>query len=575
MSTTDRKLRVFLCHSSQDKPIVREIYQRLNAEGWIDPWLDEEKLLPGQDWDLEIEDAVKAADAVIVCLSSISVKKEGYIQKELRFALNVALEKPENTIFIIPLRLDECFIPRSIKTIQCIDYFPNNKINSAYQKLIKSLKFRADSFRIEKKVSKFDKEERIPSPRKQNQPATSYSSIRKGIVTLLVLLVFGGLATVILFSINFNNLFYNSEPANEPGLIDPTITFITNLPTTIILSATASPITTSTSIAPPTPTAIASITPFLRNEKIITRSNINNLQILYKSDVEFDTLDVAFSPDGNQVAIGGTGSSTYKAKIWKFKDNNIQELPVGFYPVAFSPKGDYLAVARGSGTENLIARIFSIPDLSESAQLHGAQAYITQIKFFPDGKKIAAGSLDNKIIIWDSLSGSALNEIIFDGQVDDFDIDSKSKYIAVSGYLSKQKIYLVDVESGSFINNFIGEQGTVTTVEFSPNGDLIAAGDGINTENFNIYLWRTEDGLPVYTLRGHNLGVNDLAFSPDGQILVSSDFDGISFWDVTTGEFISSMDISAISAITFDPNGYFIGIARSFPEKGVLLLGVP
>jgi len=39
----DRKLRVFLCHASQDKPIVRELYQRLLAEGWIDPWLDEEK----------------------------------------------------------------------------------------------------------------------------------------------------------------------------------------------------------------------------------------------------------------------------------------------------------------------------------------------------------------------------------------------------------------------------------------------------------------------------------------------------------------------------------------------------
>jgi hypothetical protein len=55
MPITDRKLRVFLCHSSQDKPIVRELYQRLNAEGWIDPGLDEEKLLPGQDWDMEIE----------------------------------------------------------------------------------------------------------------------------------------------------------------------------------------------------------------------------------------------------------------------------------------------------------------------------------------------------------------------------------------------------------------------------------------------------------------------------------------------------------------------------------------
>jgi len=49
-----RKLKVFLCHSSHDKPAVREIYVRLKAEGWIDPWLDEEKLFPGQDWDLGV-----------------------------------------------------------------------------------------------------------------------------------------------------------------------------------------------------------------------------------------------------------------------------------------------------------------------------------------------------------------------------------------------------------------------------------------------------------------------------------------------------------------------------------------
>ena len=39
MPTTDRKLRIFLCHASQDKPIVRELYQRLLAEGWIYPGL--------------------------------------------------------------------------------------------------------------------------------------------------------------------------------------------------------------------------------------------------------------------------------------------------------------------------------------------------------------------------------------------------------------------------------------------------------------------------------------------------------------------------------------------------------
>jgi hypothetical protein len=71
--TESRKLRVFLCHASQDKPIVRELYQRLLAEGWIDPWLDEEKLIPGQDWDMEIEKALETADAVILCLSNLTM----------------------------------------------------------------------------------------------------------------------------------------------------------------------------------------------------------------------------------------------------------------------------------------------------------------------------------------------------------------------------------------------------------------------------------------------------------------------------------------------------------------------
>ena len=55
LMTPNRKLRVFLCHASQYKPIVRELYQRLLDEGRIDPWLDEAKLLPGWDWNMEIE----------------------------------------------------------------------------------------------------------------------------------------------------------------------------------------------------------------------------------------------------------------------------------------------------------------------------------------------------------------------------------------------------------------------------------------------------------------------------------------------------------------------------------------
>ena len=89
-----RSLKVFLCHASGDKPTVRRLYKRLVMDG-LDAWLDQEKLLPGQDWRLEIPKAVREADVVVICLSNKSITKEGYIQKEIKFALDIADEKPE------------------------------------------------------------------------------------------------------------------------------------------------------------------------------------------------------------------------------------------------------------------------------------------------------------------------------------------------------------------------------------------------------------------------------------------------------------------------------------------------
>lgn len=151
--TEPRKLRVFLCHSSQDKPTIRELYKRLQSERWIDAWLDEEKLLPGQDWEYEIEKALDNSDAVIVSLTKGSVSKEGYIQKELRFVLDIALEKPEGTIFILPVRLEECDPPRKIRTYHYADYFPPERRDWAYERLLASLKLRADTLEIDTTVS--------------------------------------------------------------------------------------------------------------------------------------------------------------------------------------------------------------------------------------------------------------------------------------------------------------------------------------------------------------------------------------------------------------------------------------
>ncbi|MBI5298629.1 MAG: SUMF1/EgtB/PvdO family nonheme iron enzyme [Chloroflexi bacterium] len=139
MNTVERKLRVFLCHASQDKPVVRELYQRLLAEGWIDPWLDKEKLLPGQDFDLEIEKAVESADVVIVFVSNNSVKRIGYVQKELRLIYDAATYRPDDMIFAIPLRLEECEPPRRFRLWHWADYFGEDK-DSTYKVLLESLR---------------------------------------------------------------------------------------------------------------------------------------------------------------------------------------------------------------------------------------------------------------------------------------------------------------------------------------------------------------------------------------------------------------------------------------------------
>jgi repressor LexA len=129
-----RRIRVFLCHSSGDKDSVRQLYERLKACNH-DPWLDEENLLAGKDWENEIRKAVRAADVVIVCLSRNSISKTGFVQKEIRIALDVAEEKPDDTIFIIPLKLEACDIPQRLRRWQCIKYFEQD----GFDKLMKTL----------------------------------------------------------------------------------------------------------------------------------------------------------------------------------------------------------------------------------------------------------------------------------------------------------------------------------------------------------------------------------------------------------------------------------------------------
>lgn len=118
--------RIFLCHASEDKAQVREVYHRLRAIDGFEPWLDEEDLLPGQISEREIPRALQTSDFILIFLSRNSVAKRGYVQREMKLALDAWQELPEGTIHTIPVRLDECEVPESFRHYHWANLFDPN-----------------------------------------------------------------------------------------------------------------------------------------------------------------------------------------------------------------------------------------------------------------------------------------------------------------------------------------------------------------------------------------------------------------------------------------------------------------
>ena len=114
------KFEVFLAHSKRDKEYVRAIHQLLALDGFY-PWLDEVNLIAGQNWELDIANAVERALVIAVFLSKSAVSKEGYLHKEIAIALETAQRQPEGSIAIVPIRIDDVEPPRSLRHLQWID----------------------------------------------------------------------------------------------------------------------------------------------------------------------------------------------------------------------------------------------------------------------------------------------------------------------------------------------------------------------------------------------------------------------------------------------------------------------
>ncbi|MDH4205343.1 MAG: toll/interleukin-1 receptor domain-containing protein [Desulfobacteraceae bacterium] len=115
---------VFISYARQDMAQARHLFDVLHKKG-IEAWLDIEMLLPGQKWQATIQEAIRACRYFIAILSRHSLSKKGYVQKELKVAFEILDEFPENEIFVIPVRIEDCDISdQRLKDLHYVDLFP-------------------------------------------------------------------------------------------------------------------------------------------------------------------------------------------------------------------------------------------------------------------------------------------------------------------------------------------------------------------------------------------------------------------------------------------------------------------
>ena len=127
--------QIFLSYAYEDRERVVEISKELSKAGYR-TWMDVQNLQPGQDWDIEIKKALERSDFVLIFLSKNSIRKRGYLQKEIKSALQLRDYKPPGAIYIIPIMLGRVKVPDYLQDIQWLDLSDSN----AWEKLLYALK---------------------------------------------------------------------------------------------------------------------------------------------------------------------------------------------------------------------------------------------------------------------------------------------------------------------------------------------------------------------------------------------------------------------------------------------------
>ncbi|MBW4624906.1 MAG: caspase family protein [Brasilonema octagenarum HA4186-MV1] len=236
---------------------------------------------------------------------------------------------------------------------------------------------------------------------------------------------------------------------------------------------------------------------------------------------------VAFNPDGQMIV---SGSDDGTIGLWDIQCNpisqSLREYSSCVNSVAFSPDGQMIV----SGSDDGTIRLWDIQCNPISQSLRKYSSYVNSVAFSSDGQMIVSGSYDGSISLCD-IQGNSICLVLqrFKKYLDAFytaAINLDKQMIAIGGD-DEGIVYLWDIQ-GNLIGKFQGHKEPVFSIAFSPDGQTIVSG----SSDSKIWLWDIQCN-PITELKGHKGSVNSLAFSPDGRMIVSGSADKtVRLWNI-------------------------------------------
>jgi len=150
----EKETNVFISYAREDHTIAYKIYNDLKKLG-IKVWIDKEELRPGEKWKTTIKQTIKSSSHFLALFSPNSLSKKGFVQKEVKIAIEVLDELPDSEIYFIPIRLNECKIAdEKLQDIQWVDFFPS--YDEGLNQVLRVLKPESKSVQKEKSKSKIN-----------------------------------------------------------------------------------------------------------------------------------------------------------------------------------------------------------------------------------------------------------------------------------------------------------------------------------------------------------------------------------------------------------------------------------